>query len=64
MSQPDPQEVIAGASEAEALLSVLQSSLTLGDEFFDFLRSMRRDASDDRLRGFCRRLQKALEQAR
>ncbi len=63
MSTPDPMEVVAGTSEAEAFLIALRSNLGSGDELYYFVRCMKSVPGDDRLRGACRHLQKQLERS-
>ncbi len=60
---PDPMEVIAGTTEAEAFLVALRSNLGTGDELFYWLRTIKSGANDDRLRGAARHLQKILERS-
>jgi len=64
MQGPDPFEVIAGQSEAEAFLIALRASLGTGDELYHWLRGLKQGANDDRLRGAARHLQKQLERTR
>jgi hypothetical protein len=60
----DPLEVAQGTSDADAFLIALRGILGDGDELYRFLVTLRRERSDDRLRGACARLQKAIERAR